>query len=124
MQLLKLMQNLVRLGEPLPWGVRDARAICFWRRASDGQSAQLTAILERGAFVDVEEVKAAAKRAAEGREAEAAAGQHLYAVGACAVAARPAAARQRRSPTSRRAPTRWRATSSRSPSATPTSRST
>jgi HD-GYP domain-containing protein (c-di-GMP phosphodiesterase class II) len=66
MQLLKLMQNLVRLGEPLPWGVRDAQGNLLLAQGHVvANSAQLTAILERGAFVDVEEVKAAAKRAAE-----------------------------------------------------------
>jgi hypothetical protein len=65
MQLLKLMQNLVRLGEPLPWGVRDAQGNLLLAQGHVvANSAQLAAILERGAFVDVEEVKAAAKRAA------------------------------------------------------------
>ncbi len=66
MQLLKLMQNLVRLGEPLPWGVRDAQGNLLLAQGHVvANAAQLAAILERGAFVDVEEVKAAAKRAAE-----------------------------------------------------------
>jgi len=66
MQLLKLVQNLVRLGEPLPWGVRDAQGnLLLAQGYVIANSAQLTAILERGAFVDVEEVKAAAKRAAD-----------------------------------------------------------
>jgi len=66
MQLLKLMQNLVRLGEPLPWGVRDAQGSLLLAQGHVVENAaQLAAILERGAFVDVEEVKAAAKRAAE-----------------------------------------------------------
>jgi HD-GYP domain-containing protein (c-di-GMP phosphodiesterase class II) len=66
MQLLKLMQNLVRLGEPLPWGVRDAQGNLLLAQGHVvATAAQLAAILERGAFVDVEEVKAAAKRTAE-----------------------------------------------------------
>jgi HD-GYP domain-containing protein (c-di-GMP phosphodiesterase class II) len=66
MQLLKLMQNLVRLGEPLPWGVRDAQGSLLLAQGHVvANAAQLAAILERGAFVDVEEVKAAAKRSAE-----------------------------------------------------------
>lgn len=66
MQLLKLMQNLVRLGEPLPWGVRDAQGSLLLAQGHVvANAAQLAAILERGAFVNVEEVKAAAKRAAE-----------------------------------------------------------
>src|SRR5437868_3900915 len=66
MQLLKLMQNLVRLGEPLPWGVRDAQGNLLLAQGHVvANAAQLASILERGAFVDVEEVKAATKRAAE-----------------------------------------------------------
>lgn len=67
MQLLKLVQNLVKLGEPLPWGVRDANGKLLLAQGHVVESnGQLTAILERGAFVDVEEVKAAAvRRAAE-----------------------------------------------------------
>jgi HD-GYP domain-containing protein (c-di-GMP phosphodiesterase class II) len=66
MQLLKLMQSLVKLGEPLPWGVRDAGGKLL---LAQGQlivsEEQLAALLERGAYVDAEEAKAAAKRAAE-----------------------------------------------------------
>ena len=66
MQLLKLVQNLVRLGEPLPWGVRDAQGNLLLAQGHVvANAAQLEAILERGAFIDVEEVKAAAKRAAD-----------------------------------------------------------
>jgi len=66
MQLLTLMPNLVRLGEPLPWGVRDAQGNLLLAQGHVvANAAQLAAILERGAFVEVEEVKAAAKRAAE-----------------------------------------------------------
>jgi HD-GYP domain-containing protein (c-di-GMP phosphodiesterase class II) len=68
MQLLKLVQNLVRLGEPLPWGVRDAQgSLLLAQGYVIANAAQLAAILERGAFVDVEEVKAAAKRAADAK---------------------------------------------------------
>jgi HD-GYP domain-containing protein (c-di-GMP phosphodiesterase class II) len=66
MQLLKLVQNLVRLGEPLPWGVRDAQGKLLLAQGHVvATSVQLAAILERGAFVDIEEIKAAAKRAAD-----------------------------------------------------------
>ena len=69
MQLLKLVQNLVRLGEPLPWGVRDEHGNLLLAQGHVvANAAQLTAILERGAFVDVEEVKAAAKRTAEAEQ--------------------------------------------------------
>lgn len=66
MQLLKLVQNLVKLGEPLPWGVRDAQGKLLLAQGHViTDAAQLSAILERGAFVDVEEARAAARRAAE-----------------------------------------------------------
>ena len=65
MQLLRLVQGQVRLGEPLPWGVRDEHGKLLLARgqviASD---AQLAALLERGASVDIEEVRAAASREA------------------------------------------------------------
>ena len=66
MHLLKLVSSQVRLGEPLPWGVRDAQGQLLLARgqviASQGQ---LDALLERGAAVDVEEVRAAARAEAE-----------------------------------------------------------
>jgi HD-GYP domain-containing protein (c-di-GMP phosphodiesterase class II) len=66
MQLLKLVQNLVKIGEPLPWGVRDERGKLLLAQGHVIASAsQLTAILERGAYVDVEEAKAALKRTAD-----------------------------------------------------------
>lgn len=66
MQLLKLVTNLVKLGEPLPWGVRDAQGNLLLAQGHVIATAgQLSAVLERGAFVDVEEARAAAKRAAE-----------------------------------------------------------
>ena len=66
MQLLKLVQNLVRLGEPLPWGVRDAAGKLLLAQGHVISSAgQLNSILERGAYVDAEEARAAVKRAAD-----------------------------------------------------------
>jgi HD-GYP domain-containing protein (c-di-GMP phosphodiesterase class II) len=66
MQLLKLVTNLVKLGEPLPWGVRDAQGNLLLAQGHVIATAgQLSAVLERGAFVDIEEARAAAKRAAE-----------------------------------------------------------
>jgi HD-GYP domain-containing protein (c-di-GMP phosphodiesterase class II) len=66
MQLLKLVHNLVKLGEPLPWGVRDANGKLLLAQGHVIATAdQLAAVLERGAFVDVEEAKAAAKRTAD-----------------------------------------------------------
>jgi HD-GYP domain-containing protein (c-di-GMP phosphodiesterase class II) len=64
MHLLRLIQSQVKLGEPLPWGVRDEHGKLLLAR---GQvivnEAQLAALLERGASVDIEEVRAAASRA-------------------------------------------------------------
>lgn len=66
MQLLKLVQNLVRLGEPLPWNVRDAQGKLLLAHGHVIDTFdQLSHILERGAFVDAEEARAAAKRAAD-----------------------------------------------------------
>ena len=68
MQLLKLVHNLVKLGEPLPWGVRDANGKLLLAQGHLIATAdQLAAVLERGAFVDIEEAKAAAKRATAAR---------------------------------------------------------
>ena len=64
MHLLKLVQGQVRLGEALPWGVRDAQGQLLLARGQViAGEAQLAALLERGASVDIEEVRAAAKRA-------------------------------------------------------------
>jgi hypothetical protein len=69
MELLRLVQSQVRLGAPLPWGVRDEAGVLLLARGhvfvDDGQ---LQALLRRGAYADLEEVKAAA-RAAQPREA-------------------------------------------------------
>lgn len=65
MQLLKLVQNQVRLDEPLPWNIRDAAGQLLLAKGFvlHGDQ-QLEALLERGVYVDIEEVRAA-KRAAE-----------------------------------------------------------
>src|SRR5687768_12343784 len=70
MQLLKLVTSLVKLGEPLPWGVRDAQGNLLLAQGHVIATAgQLSQVLERGAFVDVEEARAAAKRAADAEKA-------------------------------------------------------
>jgi HD-GYP domain-containing protein (c-di-GMP phosphodiesterase class II) len=65
MKLLELVQSQVKIGEPLPWGVRDAHGKLLLAQghviASD---AQLQTLLDRGAFVDEEDVRAAARRGA------------------------------------------------------------
>jgi hypothetical protein len=64
MHLLRLIQSQVKLGEPLPWGVRDQQGKLLLARGQViANEAQLTALLERGASVDIEEVRAAASRA-------------------------------------------------------------
>jgi HD-GYP domain-containing protein (c-di-GMP phosphodiesterase class II) len=66
MHLLKLVQSQVRLGEPLPWGVRDAQGQLLLARGQViATQQQLDALLERGASVDIEEVRAAARAEAE-----------------------------------------------------------
>lgn len=61
MHLLRLVASQVRLGEPLPWGVRDEHGQLLLARGHViGSEAQLAALLERGASVDIEEVRAAA----------------------------------------------------------------
>ncbi|MBX3607914.1 MAG: phosphohydrolase [Piscinibacter sp.] len=67
MHLLKLVQGQVRLGEPLPWGIRDAQGQLLLGRGHVVETeGQLAALLERGATVDIEEVRAAAARAESG----------------------------------------------------------
>jgi HD-GYP domain-containing protein (c-di-GMP phosphodiesterase class II) len=65
MQLLKLVQNQVRVDEPLPWNIRDASGQLLLAKGFvlHGQP-QLEALLDRGVYVDIEEVRAA-RRAAE-----------------------------------------------------------
>jgi HD-GYP domain-containing protein (c-di-GMP phosphodiesterase class II) len=71
MHLLKIPHGQVHLGEPLPWGVRDAQGQLLLARGQVIETEdQLAALLERGASVDIEEVRAAARAAAEA-EAEA-----------------------------------------------------
>ena len=65
MQLLKLVQNQVRLDEPLPWNIRDATGLLLLAKGFmlHGEQ-QLEILLDRGVYVDIEELRAA-KRAAE-----------------------------------------------------------
>lgn len=64
MHLLRLVASQVRLGEPLPWGVRDELGKLLLARGHVIESeAQLAALLGRGASVDIEEVRAAASQA-------------------------------------------------------------
>jgi HD-GYP domain-containing protein (c-di-GMP phosphodiesterase class II) len=64
MQLLRLVQGQVRVGQPLPFGVRDEHGKLLLAQGHVVDSeAQLTALLERGATVDIEEVRAFVERA-------------------------------------------------------------
>jgi len=60
MKLLRLPASKVQLGIPLPWNVRDSeeRLLLSKGQVVDSQ-AQLDQLLQRGAFVDFEEAKAA-----------------------------------------------------------------
>ena len=70
MQLLKLVQHQIRLGAALPWNVRNENGRLLLAQGQlIADEGQLEALLDRGAFVDVEEVRAARK--AEAAEAAA-----------------------------------------------------
>lgn len=60
MKLLKLPASKVQVGVPLPWNVRDAneRLLLSKGQTIDSQ-VQLDLLLERGAFVDLEDAKSA-----------------------------------------------------------------
>ncbi len=61
MKLLRLPRSKVRLGEPLPWNIRDESTRLLLSRGHIVESEeQLDALLTRGAFVDFEEARAVA----------------------------------------------------------------
>ncbi len=63
MKMLRLPRSKVKIGERLPWNVRDAEEQLLLTRGHIVESEhQLDLLLERGAFVDVEEVKAVASQ--------------------------------------------------------------
>lgn len=60
MKLLRLPRAKVQLGVPLPWNVRDDKQQLLLSRGHVLRSEnQLEALLERGAYVDLEEAKLA-----------------------------------------------------------------
>ncbi len=64
MKVIQLPRSKVHLGEPLLWNVRDAQGkLLLSKRHVIASERQLDELLERGAFVDVEEVKASAQDA-------------------------------------------------------------
>jgi HD-GYP domain-containing protein (c-di-GMP phosphodiesterase class II) len=61
MKLLRLPRSKVRLGEPLPWNVRDETTRLLLSRGHIVEDeAMLDELLQRGAFVDIEEARAVA----------------------------------------------------------------
>lgn len=66
MQLLKLAHSMVRLGEPIPWSVRDANGKLLLSAGHVIDSPDhLSHVIERGAFVEAEEARLVAKKLAE-----------------------------------------------------------
>lgn len=61
MKMLRLPRAKVQIGTPLPWSVRDAQGQLLLSKGHVVESEhQFEQLLERGAFVDAEEVRAAA----------------------------------------------------------------
>lgn len=71
MQLLRLCANHIKLNQPLPWNVRNEPGALLLRKGFVLTSqAQIDTLLERGVFVDVEEVEAARREAAQMKAAK------------------------------------------------------
>ena len=59
MQLLKLVESEVQIGIPLPWNVRNQDCTLLLAKGYViRDEAQLEMLLDRGIFVDLEEVRA------------------------------------------------------------------
>ena len=64
MKLLRLPRSKVRLGEPLPWNIRDEETRLLLSRGHIVETEeQLDALLSRGAFVDIDEARSVAHQA-------------------------------------------------------------
>jgi len=64
MKILRLPRSKVQVGLPLPWNVRDEQCLLLLSKGHVIESEhQLELLLQRGAFVDVEEIKALAREA-------------------------------------------------------------
>lgn len=64
MKMLRLPRSKVEVGSPLPWNVRDESGLLMLSRGHVIESDhQLALLLQRGAFVDAEEVRALARDA-------------------------------------------------------------
>lgn len=80
MQSLRLPRSKVHLGVPLPWNVRDESGkLLLSRGYVIASERQLDELLERGAFVDVEEIRAAARAEAPEQPTKAAPPPNLFA---------------------------------------------
>jgi len=63
MKMLRLPRSKVQLGAPLPWNVRDDQGLLLLSRGHIVETEhQLDVLLERGAFVDAQEVKTQASQ--------------------------------------------------------------
>ncbi|WP_240538484.1 HD-GYP domain-containing protein [Rhodoferax sp. PAMC 29310] len=70
MKVLRLPRAKVKVGMPLPWNVRDEQGLLLLSKGHViTNESQLEQLLTRGAFVDVEEIKASAREAAEAADA-------------------------------------------------------
>jgi len=64
MKVLRLPRAKVAVGRPLPWNVRDESGLLLLSKGHIVENEQqLDTLLERGAFVDVEEIRASAAQA-------------------------------------------------------------
>ncbi|NCP41123.1 MAG: phosphohydrolase [Rhodoferax sp.] len=79
MQVLRLPRSKVHIGAPLPWSVRDEQGKLLLAKGYVlGDERQLDELLERGAFVDIEEVRAAAEADAPPRAPKVVAPPNLF----------------------------------------------
>ncbi len=69
MKVIRLPRSKVQLGQPLPWSVRDEQGHLLLSSGFVVQTEQqLNQLLERGAFADVEEIRAVAREQAAKEE--------------------------------------------------------
>jgi hypothetical protein len=81
LQLLPLIRSKVSLGQPLPWNVRDRLGgLLLSRGQVVSDERQLMLLLERGATVDAEEARAAAREILDAAAAESAGRPHATSI--------------------------------------------
>lgn len=79
MKMLRLPRSKVQIGKPLPWSVRDAQGWLLLSRGHMVESEhQLDMLLQRGAYVDAEEVRAVARQNAPERPQAVAAPPNIF----------------------------------------------